>query len=137
MLAGSEAYDNPRIYSLDRIIDAKESGTVFMVPQGFDAEKFFSDHFGIIIGDDVSVEVIRLKVEASQVKYYRSLPLHHTQKEIESTENFSIFEYRLAPTFDFWQEVLSKGDTVEVLCPESFRSWIAETIANLNSVYNQ
>lgn len=137
LLAKSEAYDNPRIYSLDRMIEAKETTTAFYVPKDFDAELFFRDHFGIIIGDDVSVERIKLKVEASQVKYYRSLPLHRTQKEIETTEHYSIFEYMLAPTFDFWQEVLSKGDTVEVLAPESFRSWIADTIANLNTIYHK
>ena len=137
MLAGSEAYEHPRIYSLDRIIDVKESDVDFFVPQGFDAREFFRDHFGIIIGDDVPVETIKLKVEASQVKYYRSLPLHHSQREIETTSDYSIFEYHLATTFDFWQEVLSKGDTVEVLEPSEFRSWVLETIANLNKTYNK
>ena len=137
MLAGSEAYELPRIYSLDRIIDVKESDVDFFVPQGFDARELFRDHFGIIIGDDVPVETIKLKVEASQVKYYRSLPLHHSQREIETTLDYSVFEYHLATTFDFWQEVLSKGDTVEVLEPSEFRSWIADTVANLNKTYNK
>ncbi len=137
MLAGSEAYELPRIYSLDRIIDVKESDVDFFVPQSFDARELFRDHFGIIIGDDVPVETIKLKVEASQVKYYRSLPLHHSQREIETTLDYSVFEYHLATTFDFWQEVLSKGDTVEVLEPSEFRSWIADTVANLNKTYNK
>ena len=109
----------------------------FFVPQGFDARVLFRDHFGIIIGDDVPVETIKLKVEASQVKYYRSLPLHHSQREIETTLDYSVFEYHLATTFDFWQEVLSKGDTEEVLEPSEFRSWIADTVANLNKTYNK
>ena len=44
-----------------------------------------------------------------------------TQKEVEKNEIFSVFSYFLCPTFDFQQELLSMGETVEVLEPLALR----------------
>ena len=136
MLARSEDYDQPRIYSLDRIVDMEEMEETFELPKDFDGEAFFSNYFGIVIGDGSKVEDVRLKVRADQVKYYRSLPLHHSQTEVETTDGYSVFQYHVAPSFDFWQEILSKGDTVEVLAPEGFRNWVADTAANMSRLYS-
>lgn len=123
LLARSEAYKEPRIYALDRIRAVSETQNALKIPKKFKADEFFSHYFGIIV-DDCQPETIQLKVEASQVKYYKSLPLHSSQREIASTDKYTIFEYKLVPTFDFEQEVLSKGQWVEVLAPESFRDVI-------------
>lgn len=125
LLAKSQAYTEPRIYALDRIRAVKETKNQLKVPKKFKADEFFSHFFGIIV-DDRKPDTIRLKVDADQVKYYKSLPLHSSQKEIEATDDYTIFEYRLVPTYDFEQEVLSKGQTVEVLSPASFRNLIRE-----------
>ena len=134
MLAKTDAYPEPRVYALDRITDIEETSNTLKVPKKFDAHDFFSRFFGIIV-DERQPETIRLKVDADQVKYYKSLPLHHTQREIESTDKYTIFEYRLVPTFDFKQEVLSKGGTVEVLAPESFRNEVAVDIKTMMDRY--
>lgn len=130
LLARSEAYENPRIYAFDRILDIKETANKLKVPKKFDAHVYFSHFFGIIV-DERAPETIRLKVDADQVKYYQSLPLHDTQKEIEANDRYTIFEYRLVPTFDFKQEILSKGPSVEVLSPASFRD---EVLADIKAM---
>lgn len=134
MLAKSEDYLEPRVYAFDRIIDIEETSNTLKVPKKFDAHEFFSHFFGIIV-DERQPETICLKVDADQVKYYKSLPLHHTQREIESTDKYTIFEYRLVPTFDFKQEVLSKGGTVEVLAPERFRNEVAAEVKTMMKRY--
>jgi predicted DNA-binding transcriptional regulator YafY len=62
--------------------------------------------------------------------------LHHSQEEIETQEEFSIFTYHLAPDYDFRQDILSFGDKVEVLEPEELRNNFIEMINNLNIRYN-
>lgn len=136
MLAKVEDREQARIYSLDRIVDMEEVDATFELPVSFDAEKFFQYSFGIIVEDKAGPEEVKLKVVASQAQYFRSLPLHHTQEETETTDQWSIFQYKIIPTFDFWQEVLSKGDTVEVLSPDWFRRWVADSIASMNKIYN-
>ena len=110
--------DKLRIYALDRIVALEPTERTFKLPKKFDAERFFADHYGIIIGDeDFDVEPVALKVDWWQSKYLRTLPLHHTQVEVERNDEYSIFEYRLCPTFDFQQKLLSMGDSVGVLAP--------------------
>ena len=79
---------------------------------------------------------VLLKVYGKQVRYFRSLPLHSSQEEIETHRDHSLFAYNLAPDYDFKQDILSFGDTIEVLAPVSFRNSIAETVKKLNNQYN-
>ena len=119
MLAKSERYDDLRIYALDRIKVLEPTERTFKLPKKFDAAKFFEDYYGIIIGDeDFDVEPVALKVDSWQSKYLRTLPLHNSQVEVERNDEYSIFEYRLCPTFDFRQKLLSMGGSVEVLAPQ-------------------
>ena len=129
--------DKLRIYALDRIKALEPIERKFKLPKKFDAEKFFEDYYGIIIGDeDFDVEPVALKVDSWQSKYLRTLPLHHSQVEVERNEEYSIFEYRLCPTFDFQQKLLSMGDSVGVLTPVLLKDILrkkAEKTANNNA----
>ncbi len=119
MLGKSEGYDDLRIYALDRIKALEPTERKFKLPKKFDAAKFFEDYYGIIISDDdYDVCPVALLVDAQQSNYLRTLPLHHTQVEVERNDKYSIFEYRLCPTFDFRQKVLSMGGSIEVLAPQ-------------------
>ena len=71
-----------------------------------------------------------------QAKYFRSLPLHDSQKEEETTDSYSVFEYRLVPTFDFKQEVLRQGPFVEVLEPTNFREEIRNNVKAMLERYH-
>ena len=51
-------------------------------------------------------EIIRIKFYGAQVEYVRALPIHESQKEIEVTSEWSIFEYRLVPCYNFYQQLL-------------------------------
>ena len=128
MLARTIGKEELRIYSLDRIIDIKVLDKTLELPAGFDAADFFSDYFGIIIGHEVKPSIMEIKATAEQAKYLESLPLHPSQEAIEVTPDYSVFRYRLVPTFDLKQEILSRGATVEVLAPEWFRKEIVDEL---------
>ena len=129
--------DKLRIYALDRIKALEPTERKFNLPKEFDAEKLFADHYGIIIGDEeFDVGPVALKVDSWQSKYLRTLPLHHSQVEVERTEEYSIFEYRLSPSFDFQQKLLSMGNSVGVLAPVALKDIIrkkAEKTVNNNA----
>ena len=118
--------DGPlKTYALDRMSNIDEEFTDFTPPEDFDAEEFFSTCFGIISDHKTEPEIIYLKVDDFQAKYLRSLPLHHSQKEVERTNDYTVFSYYLRPSFDFVQEILHHGETMEVLKPESLRAEVA------------
>ena len=121
LVAYSPCYDAVRIYALDRVFDVETTETKFKLPKNFDAKEYFSDAFGIIIGNACNVERVEVKVLGRQREYFRTLPLHSSQQEVETAENFSVFTFRLRPTFDFQQELRRYGSEVEVLAPQWLR----------------
>lgn len=117
--------DSPlRVYALDRILDMDIEFNDFKMPASFDVDAFFNTCFGIIVSSD-KPQLVKLKVDEFQAKYLRTLPLHHSQKEIERTDEYTIFSYFIRITFDFIQELLSLGATTEVLSPKELRSELA------------
>ena len=138
MLGKSDGFDELRLYALDRIKALESTEHRFKMPKKFNAEEFFKDYYGIIIGDEeFDVEPVALKVDSWQSKYLRTLPLHHSQREVERTEEYSIFEYHLCPSFDFRQKLLSMGETVEVLAPQHLRDKISESVGYMSENYNK
>lgn len=132
MAARSPHYDKVMIYALDRILGMEVlAEDRFKMPDSFNPSEYFENYFGVIIDDDYDVEEITLKVSASQANYLRSLPLHHSQKEVEKNGEYSIFELNLCPTYDFQQEILRNGEDVEVLQPLWLREEIAERIEKM------
>lgn len=137
-LAGrSPYYDRIMIYALDRIHQLDLTDQSFEYPKDFKAENYFDDCFGIIADQNCDVETVKLKVSAGQAKYLNSLTLHGTQKEIERTDEYSIFTVRLRPTFDFQQEILSMGSDIEVLSPKWFREDTAERVKAMWNKYKE
>lgn len=122
-----------RIYSLDRFVDMEELEEHFEIPKGFDAEEYFGNYFGVIIGEEP--EDVKIRVVPDQVKYFRTLPMHGSQRERAQEDGSSVFSYHIAPTFDFVQEILSHGADVEVLEPAELRESIADIIAGMASRY--
>jgi hypothetical protein len=127
--------DNVRIYALDRIQKLETLTTKYKMPNDPFPEEYFYNCFGIIHDEDVYPEEIKLKITSSQANYLRALPLHHSQKEIETSEDYSIFTYYIKPTFDFRQEILSLGEDAEVLSPAAFREEIGKVILKMGGYY--
>ena len=135
-LVGNSVYeDKIRIYALDRVIEVNLLDEAFKYPKKFDPENYFRECFGIIHDDECPLETVKLKVSSEQANYLRSLPMHHSQEEIECHEDYSIFTLYLRPTFDFQQEILWNGDAVEVLEPLWLREEIAEKVKAMMSKY--
>ena len=135
VVARSLYYETIRIYSLDRIQNLQITDTPFKLPESFDPETFFINNFGIIVDETITPCTVKIKVFGKQRKYVQSLPLHHSQTETETHEDYSIFTFFITPTFDFTQEILSHGYGIEVLSPEWFRNEIIETVKNMNDRY--
>ena len=123
------------IYALDRIHLLQQTRQDFKLPEKFNADNYFADWFGIVHDEQYEPCTIRLKVWAKQRNYFNTLHLHHSQKEVETHEDWSIFEYRMAPTWDLEQELLQYNDNVEVLEPQSLRDQMIEHAGNILELY--
>lgn len=124
----------PRVYALDRMKDLVQVDKPYEIPKTFNASEFFVNQFGVD-RSKTQPENIRIKVQAFDANFLRSLPLHHSQKEIEKNDEYSIFAYKLAPTYDFILELRKFGAKLEVLEPTELRAEFAEETAKLSALY--
>lgn len=122
------------VYALDRISDIQDTGRTFKMKKSFDAHGYFEGCCGVITSDEPLQRIVLLAY-GGFADYLRTLPLHESQREIDSDDESTRFEYRLKPTFDFYQLVLAQGDQVEVLEPETVRDEMRNFAQNMLNYY--
>ena len=128
--------DRKRIFSLDRIESLSVTDNNFVYPKDFVPADYFSDVFGIVAGTAGKVENIVIRTYAELPGYLRSLPMHHSQREIESNKDYTDFSLRLRPSFDFIQELLLHREQLEVLSPQTLRDEMTEIVSKMKSYYD-
>ncbi len=118
-----------RHLALDRIIDLQQTDISFTIPKSFDAEKYYANTVGIYVNEELKPQKVRIRVYGKQVEYLRTLPLHRSQEEVFTKhEQFSEFQYRVCLTPELSTQLLSLGESVEVLEPQEVREEIIKRI---------
>ena len=116
------------VFSLDRFLRVELSELRFEIDPDFDAAEYFSECFGIVSEVNAPAERIVLRAFDSERYFLRDLPLHHTQREIATTDDYSDFEIVMRPTFDFSAHILSRGIMLKVIEPQ----WLANEIRDMH-----
>lgn len=115
-----------KTYALDRMSEVSIDSTRFVLPADFDPESYFSDSFGIVVTRSAPRQIV-LRTDHLQAKYFRALPLHHSQHE-SVHDGFSLFEYRMRLTDDLVDELLSFGHKVTVVSPPELRAMVVDRL---------
>jgi len=133
--ACTEADTTVKVYALDRIKSAHLTDKKFVFPNDFSADEHLNTSIGIMKTPyDKACEIV-IKAYGNTPKYLRELPLHHSQRETETTPEFSLFTYWLAPTEDFYQEILRKREYIEVVSPKAVREKLGTIVSKLVKFY--
>ncbi len=127
---------HPRVYALDRVKAIEASEVAFKLPKSFDAEHFFDGCFGVDRSKH-NVERVLIKTGAATANFIRTLPIHSSQVELERTEEYSLFSYRVSPTYDFIQELRKHGPYLEVLEPADLRDLFRQDTRYLSEMYEK
>ena len=113
-------------FSIDRMLEIKIGNEKFKIDEDFDAASYFSDCFGVMLDENSKPEKVVIRAYGFEPYYLRDLPLHHSQRVIQSTEEYSDFELRLKITSDFKTKLLSRGEWIEILEPKTLAEEIIE-----------
>lgn len=111
-----------KTYSLDRMSHLNLLTDTFEMLATVNPSDFFKDCFGIITNRNSPKRIV-LRVEPTQAKYFRALPLHSSQQE-EVHDGYSIFSYKMRITYDLKEELMSHGASIEVLEPAELKTLI-------------
>ena len=116
------------MFSFDRILSIELTDTKFRIDPDFDAQEYFNECYGVLVGDDTKPERIVIRAYGYERFYLKDLPVHKSQHEIVKGENFSDFELFMRPTIDFSAHLLSRGSLIKVLTPK----WLADEIHTMH-----
>jgi hypothetical protein len=111
-----------KTYALDRMSQLNLLQENFDMPGNINPSEFFKDCFGIITNQNTAKRIV-LRVEPTQAKYFRALPLHSSQQEVIH-DDYSIFSYFMRITYDLKEELMSHGASIEVLEPPELKTLI-------------
>ena len=118
-----------RVYALDRMTMVELTDDTFKMPENFSPQAYFSEFYGVLTNDTPMAHVI-VRAHKWMPNYLRTLPLHHSQRELASTEDYTDFSYDIRPTSDFLGELLRYSEGIEVLEPLDLRDRMRQMIAD-------
>ena len=121
-------------YSLDRMQAVRLSEETFTMPEDFSPKDYFSEYYGVMTDETPMARVV-VRAYGKQPDYMRTLPLHASQRELASTEDYTDFSYDIRPTIDFLNELLSRRDEVEVLSPNDVRQKMRDLVQKMLNRY--
>jgi proteasome accessory factor B len=110
---------NVKSFALDRLSNLEITNLTFIYPNTFSIEQAYRHCFGIISPIDEEPQEIILSFDPFQGKYIKTLPLHETQEILEDNEDELLLKLKLYVTHDLIMELLSFGDNMKVIKPQS------------------
>lgn len=117
-----------RTLSFDRMIKVDITKDKFRMDKSFNAEQYYKDCFGIVSGDSTEVQTVKLRAFGTERLSMRDLPIHYSQKEIFTSNEYSDFELTLRPTLDFSGYIVSRSCLLKVLEPQ----WLSDKIQKMH-----
>ncbi len=115
-----------KTFALERMESLFIKRKKFVYPKEFNVQQHFEHCFGIVGSNGEEPEIVALSFEPHEANYLKSLPLHHSQEIVKDDEKEFIIHLKLCVTYDFLKELLSYGERVKVLQPQSLAQSIAE-----------
>ncbi len=107
-------------FPLDRIVSIERSMVEYVPNQDIDFNKYFDNIIGVSVKAGVQREQIKISVCKEQLPYTLSKPLHHSQELVkENLDGSAILSINVVPNFELIQLLLSFGDRITVLSPDS------------------
>ncbi|WAC12964.1 helix-turn-helix transcriptional regulator [Dyadobacter pollutisoli] len=122
-------------FALDRITDISDSDIPYLQNEEYDFDEYFEDIVGVTRQENAEPEQIKLAFDLQIAPYVLSKPLHGTQKKVSLGDSELIISIEVIPNYELETLILSYGDRVRVLEPESFQSIIRTRLEKAVRLY--
>ena len=122
-----------RTFAVDRIQDMRVLNQHFRYPEDFDLEGYLER--GWSLQADAEPEEIVLRFNPEIAPWIRGCTFHPKQQMIPQADGSLLFQVTVAGVDEIKHWVLSFGDRVEVIQPESLRASVAQTCEGMSRLY--
>lgn len=123
----NDEYGNITTLALDRIVGFRQAAIPFIENTAIDDfDDYFYDIVGVSFPPEGKVEDVLLCFSPHRFPYIVSKPIHGSQKTVSAQEG--LISLHVIPNRELKSIILSFGDDVEVVAPETLRAAIAGKI---------
>ena len=137
-------HDSPEPILLNLALDRIETVSPapkkerYVKDKTFHPQQYFNDIIGVSRWPDDKVEHVVFRVDASQVPYVTTKPLHHSQQEISREDDGSVlFSIDVIHNYELERDILGFGEGITVISPESLASKIQERLQKMQENYER
>lgn len=128
LFALNDQYKTISNFALDRIESIERTNTKYIPNTSIDFDSYFDDVVGVTVNPG-EIQTIKIWLSKDQAPYTLSKPIHPSQEVVEEHEDGSaIISIEVIPNFELMQLLLSFGERIKVLSPESLRDDILKKI---------
>jgi len=114
--------------ALDRIENIEECQKNYIENTGIDFQEYFEDIIGVSRSENDKPIELKLHFSPDQAPYVLTKPLHGSQKKKKLDKNGLLITIDVIPNYELEKLILSFGESVEVISPESFRNQISNKL---------
>jgi predicted DNA-binding transcriptional regulator YafY len=134
VLGHSEASRNKIILALDRIETIVKKKVPFKPNTGIDVQKYFDHTIGVTLHPG-GVKEVELWCSVSQGHYFKTQPLHATQKVLSDDATGLVLSLQLVINYELLQTILTYGAEVKVLKPTTLQQQVKDMIMRSVNLY--
>ena len=122
--------------ALDRIINVYAlANEPYKEYEGVDFDRYYNDTLGVTKTEQDRAQKVILWVNAYNVPYVKTKPLHHSQQVLEEDETGMKIRIDVVLNFELEREILGFGETLKVIAPKILQKRIMKRVMKMNEQY--
>lgn len=126
--------DRLQNYGLDRINEVQVLTLKIQTPPS-DLLQYYRQVVGVTVFPDRSIEKVVFRAIPEQAYYIFTKPVHHTQRVISEDASGTTFAIDVIPNFELESILLSFGERIAVLEPDSLRKSLGDRLRAAAGLY--
>ena len=136
LLAFDHRVKETRVFALDRIKEIVESIARYHPLDTKEARLYFDRVVGVSVFQDKKVKKVRFKAFGNQVDYFKTKPVHHSQKLLSEDQNEGVFQIEVIINYELISELLSYQKNIVILAPGKLKKKISDLLEEMHQLYN-
>jgi len=124
-----------RIFKVERIEEIELTGETYTIPADFDANKYFSAAWGIVVEGEE--QTVRLKFSPEIARLMEETTWHPSQVVEKQADGSVVMTLRVFYTYELVTWILGWGEKVKVLEPADLRKEVLQTAKAMVKIYQK
>jgi predicted DNA-binding transcriptional regulator YafY len=135
VLANDLKDNQVKSFALDRLTELEITKKKIQSPIDFNINEYYKYCFGIISPNGLTPQEVILSFDPFQGKYIKSLPLHESQQVLIDNKEELRIKLTVVITHDFFMELLSFGENLKIIKPDSLIEDIKSSLQETLKLY--